>query len=211
MDNYDQFWKTHSSNDNWRELILPKRTTDEFFNEGKLEAELLNKSGNFDANSTVLEFGCGIGRILKFINIPHENKIAVDVCQVYLDKISEPMRKVKSDGYSIPDINEDSVDFIYSLMVFQHINKRDHISLFSQLFSFLKPGGKMLIQFPRIEDDYYIASDFVNLYTKEEVKAFFNTLNYTDLEITTGNLVAYGEHGKLKSDGNREYFALITK
>lgn len=209
MHNYNEFWKQHSSTSAWREYILPKRSDKSFFDEGKLQADILNGEDYFNSDSTILEFGCGIARVLKYINVPHENKIGVDVCQAYLDKIEEPITKIKTDGIRINEVNDESVDFIYSLMVLQHINKRDHIHLLDQLYSFLKPGGKMLIQFPMAVNEYYTPSNFVNLYTESEVRGYFK--NVTNLEVFTGNLVGYGD-GLVSDDINhREYFALITK
>ena len=88
MGNYDTFWKGVSKTPSWREYILPKRTETEFFNEGKQQATVLNDLNLFDETSSILEFGCGIGRVLKYINTNDTNKTGVDVCQAYLDKIT---------------------------------------------------------------------------------------------------------------------------
>jgi len=209
MSHYHEFWEFHSLQDNWREYILPKRSDLEFYNEGVLESEKLNNSGLFSNNATVLEFGCGVARVLKHINVPHENKIGVDVCQSYLDKITEPIKKIKTDGIVIPDMEKESVDFIYSLMVFQHINKKDHKTLINQLYDFLKPGGKMYIQFPTDTNDYYTSSPFVNLYSIDELTSYFD--KSMDIEIETGNLCGYGDGLVSLDTPHREYFVTVKK
>ena len=122
---YNEMWKDFSKEDKWREYILPKRNEKEFYHEGELQAEAFKKYvTEFDS---ALEFGCGIGRVLTYIEA--DNKIGVDVCQSYLNKIvDESITKVKSDGLTIEGVDDESVDFIYSIMVFQHTKKIDHIN-----------------------------------------------------------------------------------
>jgi trans-aconitate methyltransferase len=207
MKNYDEFWKNKASKDNWREFILPKRSNEEFYNEGQTEAGFL--SSFYHKSSTVLEFGCGIGRVLQYINA--NNRIGVDVCQEFLDKIPDTIQKVKTNGLIIPHVNEESIDFIYSLMVFQHINKNDHVQLLNQLYSFLKPQGKMLIQFPTNLNEYYHQGKFVNVYSKEEISEYMSKIGASDYSIKTGNLVGYGDGLVDKTTPHREYFVLIKK
>lgn len=209
MKNYDDFWLKASNKSNWREYILPKRNTKEFNNEGILEASNLNKY--YNNKDIVLEFGCGIGRVLQQINVDDKNKIGVDVCQKFLDEIKSPIKKIKTDGVFINGIEDNSVNFIYSLMVFQHINKNDHITLLKQLYSFLSVGGKMLIQFPKYENTYYKQGSFVNLYTYDEIVGYCNDIGATNFTISDGNLVGYGDGLVNDNTKNREYFLLIKK
>lgn len=210
MINYNQFWLDASKTTNWRDYILPKRTIDEFNNEGLLQANNLKKY--YEENDVVLEFGCGIGRVIKQINVKDSNKIGVDVCQKFLDEIKIPIKKIKTDGIKINGVLNESVDFIYSLMVFQHINKNDHISLLKQLYGFLKPEGTMLIQFPKKENSkYYRQGKFVNIYSYDEIKSYCDSIDIANFKIEEGNLIGYGDGLINVNTENREYFLEIKK
>lgn len=207
MKEYNDFWKNKSSKDNWREFILPKRSDEEFYNEGQLQANFL--SNFYYKSSTVLEFGCGIGRVIQCIKAV--NRIGVDVCQEFLDRIPDTIQKIKTDGVIIPNVNEESIDFIYSLMVFQHINKNDHVEILNQLYSFLRPGASMLIQFPTNSNNYYHQNEFVNVYSEEEISDYMSKIGANDYSIKTGNLVGYSDGLVDETTPHREYFVLIKK
>lgn len=209
MKDYDVFWQDIGNRKDWDAYILPKRTKKEFVDEGKKQAKILAKY--IESNYVVLEFGCGVGRVIQQIDVPIENKIGVDVCQAFLDKIEQPITKVKTDGLTIDGIENESVDFVYSLMVFQHINKNDHVSLLKQLFGFLKSGQTMLIQFPKKDaDGYYVQTEFVNIYTEEEIKQYAEEIG-ANLTIELGNLIGYGDKVDTKTYMPREFFALFKK
>jgi SAM-dependent methyltransferase len=205
---YNSMWCGFAKESKWREYILPKRSDEEFYLEGELQAEALKKYiTEFDS---VLEFGCGIGRVL--CNINSDKKTGVDVCQEFLDKIPDPnIVKIKSDGRSILGIDNESVDFIYSLMVFQHTKKEDHVNTLGRLYEILANGGKMLIQFPQNPNSYYKQSEFVNIYTKEEIISYCEACGITNFEILEDNLVGYGDGLVTPDTVNREYFLIINK
>lgn len=208
MKAYDEFWKSKASTPKWRDFILPNRSDNQFYEEGQYEAEIMN-GFYFNEGDIVLEFGCGIGRVIQ--NIKAKKRIGVDVCQEFLDKIPEPIKKIKTDGTTIKGVKKESVDFIYSLMVFQHINKKDHLKILKQLYSFAKPGGQILIQFPNNHNGYYRQTKFVNVYSKEEIINLMADLGVDSFSLRTGNLVGYKDGLSTPQTPHREYFLLIKK
>ena len=208
MKDYDEFWKSKASTPKWRDFILPNRSDNQFYEEGQYEAEIMN-GFYFNEKDTVLEFGCGIGRVIQ--NIKSKKRIGVGVCQEFLDKIPAPIKKIKTDGITIKGVRKNSIDFIYSLMVFQHINKKDHLNILKQLYSFVKPGGQILIQFPNDSNTYYRQTKFVNVYGKDEIEKLMADLGADLFSIRTGNLAGYKDGLSKPNAPHREYFLLIKK
>jgi SAM-dependent methyltransferase len=190
-------------NDKWKEL-----SKDNFFFEGKLQAEALNKY--ITINNSVMEFGCGNGRILMFINAA--KKYGVDVWQSFLDMIiDKEIIEIKSDGYNFDTTKIDSIDFIYSLMVFQHTKKADHVDMIRMLYNLLSKSGKLLIQFPKKSSSYYKQTEFVNTYTKDEIKNYCIICKIENYTISEDNLIGYKDGLTSLKTKTREYFLIINK
>lgn len=203
-----QTWKDIEQESNWKDFILPKRSDEKFWDEGKKQAEFIQKIiGREDAK--VLEFGCGIARILKFIKAKELH--GADASNKFLLNIQDSNIDTHySDGLSIIH-NPDYFDFIYSIMVFQHNDKIYHSKIMKNLYRCLKKNGRIFIQFPQKPNEYYIETTFVNLYEKDELIRLFQSGGFNDIVITEGNLSGYGENGSYEPKGNLEYFVTATK
>ena len=205
-------WKKIEAEQNWKDFILPKRTDEQFDFEGKQQAKLIQDVIDFEfetKNVKVLEFGCGVGRILKYLKADELH--GADASLKFLRNINNPKIKTHySDGLSlIQDINY--FDFIYSIMVFQHNDKKYHTRILKNLHECLNEKGKVFIQFPQKPNLYYKETQFVNLYEKIELQNLFQSAGYKNINITEGNLVGYGENGQFKPNGYLEYFVLAQK
>jgi len=101
----------------------------------------------------VLEIGCGLGRILKYLTA--DKSIAcvagVDIssnmlvnAKKYLGQ--ESVRLELSIDEVLP-FDNDSYDFVYSFLVFQHIPTRERVNRYlAEVYRVLKPGGYVRIQ-----------------------------------------------------------------
>jgi len=100
-------------------------------------------------NPTVLEIGCGVGRLLKAF-MPDRHVVGLDIspemikrARGYLPDQAE-LYVVKDSDFGIED---KSVDFVYSFNVFQHIPSiqevRDYLA---ESYKVLKNGGYIRIQ-----------------------------------------------------------------
>lgn len=96
-------------------------------------------------------------------------------------------------------------------MVFQHIPKENHVPILTNLLHVLKPNGKILVQFPQNPNEYYVSTNFVNLYTKEEIEKIFKSAGFDHIDIYEDNLVAYGENGEYIPSKKIEYFVEAYK
>lgn len=104
------------------------------------------------AESTVLDFGCGAGRLLfPFAKITTKTVTGLDVSADIIamarrrmaDLGIENLELTTFDGVSLPELPR--FDFINSYIVFQHIETSLGFSLLQQLFEKLKVGGIMQV------------------------------------------------------------------
>ena len=203
-------WSNIEKKNNWKDFILPQRSEKVFWNEGKAQANQIKKHYD-NSDGIILDFGCGIGRILEHLKA--KEKHGADASAKFLRAIDNSNSDIVthySDGLNIIQ-DYDYFDFIFSIMVFQHNEKKHHTDILKNLYKCLKTGGKILIQFPQKPNEYYKETTFVNLYTKDELKSMFNATGYVDIQIKEGNLVGYGKNGEYKPKGNLEYFVSAYK
>lgn len=102
-------------------------------------------------NIVIIDFGCGNGKILgeiKKIN-SKVKLIGLDVSETALKQAREYLPDVEfykiNDGEKIP-INDQSIDFIFSSEVIEHIY--DTENTLAEISRILKPGGKILLTIP---------------------------------------------------------------
>lgn len=104
-----------------------------------------------DSNITIVDFGCGNGKILgeiKKIN-PKAKLIGLDISGTALEEAKRNFPEVEIykiiDGEKFP-LSDKLVDFIFSSEVIEHIY--DTENAFSEIARILKSGGKILLTTP---------------------------------------------------------------
>jgi SAM-dependent methyltransferase len=95
---------------------------------------------------TILDFGAGAGAFVRALARPLCTKVCIEPDSHLRDLL-------RADGFtvyaSITNIPDNTVDFIYSLNVLEHIeNDQEAVR---ELFRVLKPGGGCLIYVPALE------------------------------------------------------------
>jgi SAM-dependent methyltransferase len=178
-------WPIHS---HW---ILPKRTPEEFVAEGIEQAEAIPTRG------VVLEYGCGVGRVLEHVEATR--RIGVDVAAGFLEEAARRgIETILTDGIYI-DLPDDSVDFVFSVMVFQHTNRAAHPVRLQELRRVLRPDGGAWLQFPESVEYYHNTS---YTYTRAEVDGYAAIMGGS---IVRGALAAYYD----KSTDLREWILVV--
>lgn len=108
-------------------------------------------------HATVLDIGCGIGRVAKYVAPRVHRLIAADIAPRMLLRAR---RNIKSENVSylriskngkLSGVPNDSVDCAYSLYVMQHIEREDVISYLSEIKRVLKPEGIAIVELPLLE------------------------------------------------------------
>ena len=106
------------------------------------------------ASSSVAELGCGAGRMTQSFASRFLSVVAVDVSAEMQSRAKEHLRSstnicwVLSDGEKLAEIGSESVDFVFSYLVLQHMpHKQLVLCSITEMMRILRPGGAFLFQF----------------------------------------------------------------
>lgn len=123
------------------------------FPEKKIKEDLIQQTG-LKGNESILDFGCGTGTLSVMIKEEFPSVILTGI-DVDSDVLSIAERKTKQkgldivfkkyDGTILPFHEDQRFDIIVSSLVFHHIPTAQKVNILHQIFSVLKPGGKLLI------------------------------------------------------------------
>lgn len=112
-----------------------------------------------DPNSVVLDLGCGIARVEKFL-APHCKEIhGVDVSGKMIKLARERIKHKnayfhKNNGRDLSIFPDETFDFVFSEAVFMHLDKEDTCFYIMEIQRVLKKNGRAYLQFLNILCDY---------------------------------------------------------
>lgn len=118
-----------------------------------------------------LDYGCGslarytteFAKLFKKVIGVDAAPKAIEYCKKYVDGI-ENIEIVEVDGVTLKEIDDESVDFIFSNLVFQHVGSKEvMINLIEECNRILRPGG------------FFRAS----FWTEEKADGYFNVYHGT--------------------------------
>lgn len=127
---------------------------------GRLDADWLMR--HIPPGGTVLDLGCGIGRVASYVAPAASTLWAVDVSPRMLELARERLGEFGNVRYAlcrdvvVPDVPTGSVDFAYSLLVLQHVEREDAYLLLEELRRMLRPGGVAMMTFPNLLSETYL-------------------------------------------------------
>lgn len=104
-------------------------------------------------DSVVLDFGCGPGFIASELHPHAQEVIAVDVSRGTLacaEELNPGPSYRRSVGAELP-VADATVDLVYAVAVFQHLDPRDWPAYFREFRRVLRPGGTGVCHFPLAE------------------------------------------------------------
>jgi ubiquinone/menaquinone biosynthesis C-methylase UbiE len=130
-----------------------------------LEATLRRVPAREHAGWRALEIGCGPGRLMRPMSRHFAEIHGVDVSDEMIALAKEKLRDIPNafphvgDGSRLPMFADESIDFVYSYAVFQHIPSREVVlEYWREIRRVLKPGGWARLQInglPRMADEEY--------------------------------------------------------
>lgn len=150
----------------------------------KFEVVLNRNALSFRKVDSILEFGCGGGRLMQYMH-----KLAPQAqifgCDILSDAVAECRRKCPWGHFSICQIRppldfpDNSFDLVYAYSVFTHLTETSHIAWLKELARVLKPGGIMLLTTKSFEflrrASLFSPEAIVKYELPEPVEAFINS------------------------------------
>ena len=103
-----------------------------------------------DGNLNILDFGCGVGRVLlQFTrNYSNNNYYACDIDDTSINFIKRNYKNVKSyaNDHTPPlDYRDSSFDLIYSISIFSHLNLEDQDAWLAELSRVVNKDGYLFL------------------------------------------------------------------
>jgi ubiquinone/menaquinone biosynthesis C-methylase UbiE len=150
------FWDRAAREDAmWHIATGAATDADTFFASGRIETDALLAHASLlpDASQTVLEIGCGIGRMTARLAELYGTVIALDVSQQMLEHArrtlvdKDNVSYLLGSGADLAGIGSASVDVVFSYIVLQHVpTAAAQLAYFREARRVLRPGGAAAIQ-----------------------------------------------------------------
>ena len=154
-------WDERARRDAFLYIASWRKDWDEksFFDSGeqdylRLVHPILEKIQFDPASKAMAEFGCGAGRMTRSFAQRFQSVAAIDIsaemqsrAERYLRSFSN-IRWVLTDKETLTGVENDSVDFIFSYLVLQHMPTKEVVfSSIREMMRIVRPGGAFLFQF----------------------------------------------------------------
>jgi SAM-dependent methyltransferase len=199
---YGRNWMPDSEAEARRQIITYE---DEERFEATGRSELDRLGPFFEPTSTVLDLGCGIGRIARYVAPRCESLWAVDASPRMLELARRRLAEQHNVRYAlcadtrVPDVPDASVDFVYSIIVLQHLEKEHAFLLVEDVVRMLRPGAKALFTWPNLLDDFFLDSFLsyaheggsanpsrARMYTTVELERLLPAAGFSEVEVREG-------------------------
>jgi cyclopropane fatty-acyl-phospholipid synthase-like methyltransferase len=170
--------------------------------------DMLSQTVGIQADDVVLEVGAGVGRVGAALAPLCKEWIGVDVSSNMVRHITKRLarfnnvRAIESNGYDLSVIPDNSVNVVYSTVVFMHLDEWDRYSYVKEGFRILRPGGRMLVDnvdltseagWKFFEDHCKIAPSerparISKTSTPDELRTYFTRAGYQKIELRQWDL-----------------------
>jgi ubiquinone/menaquinone biosynthesis C-methylase UbiE len=153
---------------------------------GRYDAERLTPF--IEPTDTVLDLGCGIGRVTRYVAPLCREIWAVDVSETMLRFARERLAErqnvhfVLGRGTALPELETGSIDFAYSLLTLQHVEREHAFKLLRELRRVIRDGGRAFLTFPNLLSDEYLQA-FLHYVDVDEVSNPARARFYTPQEV----------------------------
>lgn len=137
---------------------------EDFYNSGESEVEKLIatlKRNHIDISSikSCLEYGCGVGRVTKWLNKKIDRIVAIDISSSHLKLAKEVLGNEESINFRhMQDLSQldklENVDLVYSFIVLQHNPPPVIERIIEFLLKSLNTGGIAYFQVPTYRINY---------------------------------------------------------
>ncbi len=159
---YKQVWDS-ASDSNSAAMIAVAGFSDfnSFMESGEITAGTLADHLQVSPTDTVLEIGCGVGRVGIGMAKRCQKWIGTDISGQMLSYARENLKRASCANFSLHElsdcslngIQDASVDKLYCSAVFMHLDEWDRYRYVKETFRVLKPGGRAYFDNLDIESD----------------------------------------------------------
>ncbi len=127
------------------------RTVEEFGQSGREALEALRALIRLQPEWCVVNIGCGMGRLERFLAPEVSRLIGFDVSDLMIERARNylagcPNVELHRADQGLPQVATESVDLVISFLVFQHCPKEVTWSYFSEAARVLRPGSPFVFQ-----------------------------------------------------------------
>lgn len=137
--------------------------------------------------NSVLEIGCGIGRLLKEINKDVEYCVGVDASESMINEGKEYCKEtniklLKCDGRGeIPIDLKNHFDFVFSIITFQHIPNINTVKKYiSEMYNVLKETG--IIKFQLLSNDEFPERELWTYHNIDDIIKYMKELGFNQIK-----------------------------
>lgn len=194
------FWTSIKGLEDARNKIVWGAMNDEEFNKTtQKEADFIIKTLSIQPSDIVLDYGCGIGRLMKPISKACFGIVGVDINPEMVRLSKEYLKDVKNCEVLTLNtiIRFNSVSKVYSFIVFQHMSKYEVFLVLKNLTKALLVNGQGLFQFPDLlrnahtfegyAVDYVTSTDSecssMNFWTEQEARFLLDLAGWNVKEV----------------------------
>jgi ubiquinone/menaquinone biosynthesis C-methylase UbiE len=183
---YKKWWNHLGKQAAMSEILTGASQEDEFDHSGRIEATWLLETIGRD--KVVLDVGCGIGRVEKYLAQDCRELHAVDISSVMLSKAHErlPFRNVSlklGNGRDLGMYPDAKFDAVFSLLMLQHLEKEDAFLYLLEIHRVLKEAGTFVVQFPNLQSDKHFDSFLMYVFVPKDQRPAARVRGYSRDEI----------------------------
>jgi SAM-dependent methyltransferase len=152
----DAFYYIASWRRGWSDADFLKSGEDDY---QRVVAPFFSRQGFVPAGGTMLELGCGAGRMTHSFATRFRRVIACDVSGEMLARAEQQLSRMENiawtqaNGVDLEGVPSESVEFVFSYLVLQHLPDVELVhGYIREMFRVLKPSGMCLFQFNGTKD-----------------------------------------------------------
>jgi ubiquinone/menaquinone biosynthesis C-methylase UbiE len=202
---YKEVWDQASSTFDNAKIGVAGFTDPQLFKNSSLESvEYLQDNLDINDQSSVIEIGCGVGRVGKELSKVCSHWTGIDASSQMISYAKEYLKGIsnitlqETSGFDLQGINSESFDKAYCIVVFMHLDEWERFNYIKEAYRVLTTGGKLLVNNINAcsKNGWNLFIEHAMLNPKDrplnisktstvaEIKNYFENAGFSDIRIT---------------------------